>query len=39
MEKNIFYHDKEGRLVQVLSQAVMRESGRPVVLYQELFGS
>lgn len=39
MEKNIFYHDKEGRLVQVLSQAEMRENGRAVVLYQELFGS
>lgn len=39
MEKNIFYHDQEGRFVQVLSQAVMRENGRAVVLYQELFGS
>lgn len=39
MEKDIFYRDQEGRLVQVLSQAVMRESGRTVVLYQELFGS
>lgn len=39
METDIFYRDEEGRLVQVLSQAVMRESGRDVVLYQELFGS
>ena len=39
MEKNIFYHDQEGRLVQILSQAVMRENGRAVILYQELFGS
>lgn len=38
MEKNIFYRDQEGRLVQILSQAVMRENGRAVVLYQELFG-
>ncbi len=39
MENNIFYRDQEGRPVQVLSQAVMKENGRAVVLYQELFGS
>ncbi len=39
MENNGFYRDQEGRLVQILSRAVMREDGRAVVLYQELFGN
>lgn len=38
MERDIFYRDQEGRLLQLLDRAVMNENGRKVVLYQELYG-